>query len=203
MTLEHEKATRIKYQNIVYEVCNLLDTQKYPCPDCDIEDVVPRVRTLLLKTRTTGVLQPWVVTLGLRHQGVLMACVRGCDSVPKEDPTKTLARCLRGTFLQSFDPKPSSFIEHVDDMTLRDRMVTVLSNHDHYPIHYLMHMMHGSEIVGYKWPDGGRVFWRWFYEKLAQCFHLNIETEEQMDARLGACEASFAKQAKDLDFHVS
>ena len=126
MTPEQEKAARIKYQDVVYQLCNLLDTRKQPCPDCSVEQVVPRVRTLLLKTRTTGVLQPWVVTLGLRHQGVLMACVRGCDSVPKEDATKALARCLRGTILRSFDPKPTSFIEHVDDMTLRDRMVAVL-----------------------------------------------------------------------------
>ena len=37
-------------------------------------------------------------------------------------------RCLRGTFLRSFDPKPSSFIEHVDDMTLRDRMVAAFTD---------------------------------------------------------------------------
>ncbi len=143
-----------------------------------------------------SVLQPWVEQLGLRHQGVLMACVRGCDSVPKEDATKALARCLRGVLLNSFDPKPTSFIEHVNDDELRERMVAVLKNHDHYPIHYIMHLMHGSEIIGYKHPRAAvRVMWRWWYMKLAQCFHLNIETEEQLDARLGACEANFAQHA--------
>ena len=142
-----------------------------------------------------SVLKPWVEHLGLRHQGVLMACVRGCDNVPKEDPTKALARCLRGTILNSFDRKPTSFIENVDDVQLRERMIAVLKNHDHYPVHYVMHLMHGSEIVGYKCPAPEAVFWRWFYEKLAQCFHLNIETEAQLDARLGACEARFAAQA--------
>ena len=67
-----------------------------------------------------SVLKEWVTHLGLRHQGVLMACVRGCDNVPKEDPTKALARCLRDVLLNSFDPRPSSFIEHVDDVELRD-----------------------------------------------------------------------------------
>ena len=142
-----------------------------------------------------SVLQPWVERLGLRHQGGLMACVRGCDNVPKEDPTKALARCLRGTILNSFDRKPTSFIENVDDVQLRERMIAVLKNHDHYPVHYVMHLMHGSEIVGYKCPAPEAVFWRWFYEKLAQCFHLNVETEEQLDARLGACEARFAAHA--------
>lgn len=134
--------------------------------------------------------------LGLRHQGVLMACVCGCDSVPKEDATKALARCLRGTFLQSFDPKPSSFIEHVNDNVLRDRMVAILKNLDHYPIHYIMHLMHGSEIVGYKWPNPAAVFWRWFYERLCHCFHVNPETEAALDKRLGAAEDRFAKNAK-------
>ncbi len=34
------------------------------------------------------------------------------------------------------------------------------------------------------------------YRNLAHCFHLNPETEEQMDARLGACEDQFATNAK-------
>ena len=143
-----------------------------------------------------SVLKEWVTHLGLRHQGVLMACVRGCDNVPKEDPAKALTRCLRGVLLNSFAPRPSSFIEHVDDVELRDRMVSVLKNHDHFPVHFIMHLMHGAEIIGYKWPDPAAVFWRWFYEKLAQCFHLNVETETQLDARLGVCEATLAKQAE-------
>ncbi len=144
----------------------------------------------------TSVLQPWVETLGLRHQGVLMACVRGCDSVPKEDATKALARCLRAVLLVSFDPKPSSFIEHVDDQTLYQRMRAVLTNHDHYPVHYLLHLMHGAEIVGYKHPhEGTRNCWRWFYVNLARCFHLFPETEYDLDERLGACETKFAKAA--------
>ena len=82
-----------------------------------------------------------------------MACVRGCDSVPKEDPTKALARCLRAVILRSFDSRPTSFIENVDDVELRERMVAVLKNHDHHPMHYMMHLMHGSEIIGDKWPE--------------------------------------------------
>jgi hypothetical protein len=144
----------------------------------------------------TSVLQPWVEQLGLRHQGVLMACVRGCDSVPKEDPTKLLARCLRAVTLISFDPKPSSFIEHVDDGELKARMVAVLKNHDHYPVHYIMHLMHGAEIIGYKHSDPWiRSRWEWFYINLANCFHLHPEKQTELDQRLGADEGTFAKAA--------
>ena len=247
MTLEQEKATRIKYQNLVYEVCSLLDTRKRPCPDCNIENVVPRLKALLqrvpelertfkhdqmmlevhdhiqdqmkqllladgqpdpkgdlvgaLRTRLRenpqGVLQPWVAALGLRHQGVLMACVRGCDNVPKDDATKLLARCLRAVMLRSFDPKPSSFIEHVASDELGRRMIAVLKNHDHYPLHYLMHLLHGSEIVGYKHPEFPvREGWHWFYVNLATCFHLTPETEAALDERLGADEEKFAAHAR-------
>ncbi len=147
--------------------------------------------------RGRSVLQPWVERLSLRHQGVLMACVRGCDNVPKEDATKALARCLRAVTLVSFDRNPSSFIENVGDTELRDRMMAVLKNHDHYPIHYIMHLMHGAEIVGYKHPDPHtRDCWRWFYTNLVRCLHLLPETEYDLDERLGACEAKFAEAAK-------
>lgn len=144
-----------------------------------------------------SVLQSWVEHLGLRHQGVLMSCVRGCDGVLKEDATKALVHCLRSILLNSFDPNPSSFIEYVDYAELGRRMTAVLKNHDHHPIHYITHLMHGSEIIGYKHPDSEmRKRWCWFYVKLAGCFHLNPETEKQLDARLGACEDAFSERAK-------
>ncbi len=42
-----------------------------------------------------NILKPWTEKLGLRHQGVLMAIIRGCDNAPKEDPAKSLARCIQ------------------------------------------------------------------------------------------------------------
>ena len=89
----------------------------------------------------TSVLKPWVEQLGLRYQGVLMSCVRGCDSVEKNDASKNLARCLRSIVLNSFNENPSSFIENVNDIELQERMVAVLKNHDHYPIHYILHII--------------------------------------------------------------
>jgi hypothetical protein len=144
-----------------------------------------------------SVLQPWVEKLGLRHQGVLMACIRGCDSLPKNDPSKALARCLRAATLVSFDKKPSSFIENVDHDEVARRMTAILKDHDHYPVHYLLHMLHGAEIIAYKHPDHDTaVLWDWFYVKLTHCFHLNPESHEQLDQRLGACEDTFARNAE-------
>jgi hypothetical protein len=144
-----------------------------------------------------NILKPWTEKLGLRHQGVLMAVIRGCDNAPKEDPCKDLARCIRFVLLNSFSSKPSSFIEDVTDSELERRMRAVLVSHDQYPVHYIMHLLHATEIIGYHHPDpfvGSR--WQWFYENLAKCFHLNPETKEQLDDRLGACEDQFARNAE-------
>jgi hypothetical protein len=142
----------------------------------------------------TSVLQPWVAELGLRHQGALMSCVRGCDGLPKNDPTKALTRCLRAVLLVSCDPKPTSFIETVAASELEVRMVAVLKDFDHLPAHYLLHLAQGSEIVGYCHPDPyTRECWCWFCTKLCRCFHLNPETQEQMEGRLNAREDKFAK----------
>ena len=34
--------------------------------------------------------------LGLRHQGVLISAMRGCDTAPRSDPSKVIQRILRG-----------------------------------------------------------------------------------------------------------
>ena len=148
-----------------------------------------------------NILKSWTEKLGLRHQGVLMSVIRGCDNAPKEDPCKSLARCLRFVLLRSFSDKPSSFIENVHDDELRRRMIAVLSSHDEYPIHYIMHLLHATEIIGYHHPDHCvSARWGWFYVNLCKCFHLNPETKGQLDERLGACEDQFASNAR-IDNH--
>lgn len=143
----------------------------------------------------TSVLKPWVEQLGLRYQGVLMSCVRGCDSVEKNDASKNLARCLRSIVLNSFNENPSSFIENVNDIELQERMVAVLKNHDHYPIHYILHIIHSAEIIGYKHPNENiRNQWYWFYREFVHKFHMSPETERQLSYRLEADESSFANQ---------
>lgn len=173
----------------------LKDLLRPECPGIGTDELVSILQARL--EHPHGVLQSWVAALGLRHQGVLMACVRGCDNVPKEDATKLLARCLRAVMLRSFDPRPSSFIENVTAAELGDRMRAVLENHDHYPVHYLLHLAHGAEIIGYKHPDAFiRQQWSWFYIQLARCFHLTPETETALDERLGAPEDKFSAQAR-------
>jgi hypothetical protein len=145
-----------------------------------------------------SVLQDWVQALGLRHQGVLVAAVRGCDSVPKEDPSKAFVRCYRAVVLNSHcgDPaRAKSFIQAVDDIELTRRFLALRGSFDHYPIHYVMHLVHAMEIVGYKHPDiQTGITWTGFYAEMCEKLHLQTESPAQLDERLGADEETFASR---------
>ena len=67
----------------------------------------------------------------------------------------------------------------------RDLMEKVLRNIDSVPHHYIMHLAHGAQILGYKHPDQLRQdFWGQVYCSFVEDLHLNPESEEAMDARL-------------------
>jgi hypothetical protein len=144
-----------------------------------------------------SVVKEWVSTLGLRHQGVLLTCIRGCDTVPKDDPIKTLARAYRERVLHCFcgDPaKARSFIERLTDSELYKMMGMVTKSHDHYPHHYLMHLIHASEIIGYKDREDHQFsFWMQFYVRMCHKMHMTPETEKELDARLEMEEEAFGR----------
>lgn len=144
------------------------------------------------------VLQDWVLELpGLRHQGVLVCAIRGCDTAPKSDVSKSLARCLREVVLNAFvgdSAKAKTFIEKVSDQELLRRMVDFLYSLDQYPLHYVMHVIHASEIVGYfyRGTDSlAQVRWAWFYGAACHKLHMYPETKEQLNARLLKDETEF------------
>jgi len=54
-----------------------------------------------------GVLRPWVRSLPLRFQGVIVTALRGCDGAPKEDSSKSLSRMIRRAVMNPADPRES------------------------------------------------------------------------------------------------
>src|SRR5262245_681192 len=104
----------------------------------------------------TSILQDWVTELGLRHQGVLLTAIRGCDTVPKHHVSKSLARAIRREILNAHcgdASKSSSFIEDFDPVSLSQIMKDFSGDLDSYPLHYVMHVVHAVEIIGYYLPD--------------------------------------------------
>lgn len=144
-----------------------------------------------------SIIQDWACKLGLRHQGVLTTAIRGCDLVPKDDVSKTLVRAFRADLLNAHvgDPhKSRSFIQVIKHEEFIDLSAKFTSNLDHYPLHYVMHLTHAAEIIGYKHPDQNTADrWRILYFTVCKRLHVNPETEAQLDKRLNADEETFAQ----------
>lgn len=143
------------------------------------------------------VLQDWVMRLGLRLQGVLVSAIRGCDTVARHDHSKVLARIYRAEILRSSagDPaKSKSFILWADIPDTVARMKEYLNDCDHMPIHYVMHFVHASEILGYCHPDPERRdMWNSFYLVACNKYHMRPESYEELLNRLGKEEEEFHK----------
>lgn len=145
-----------------------------------------------------SILQPWVEELGLRHQGVLVSAMRGCDIAPRHDPSKIAQRLLRGAVLEPHcgrTGKPMTYIMVEEDYgKWEDLMSPFLHSWDHYPNHYVMHFIHAVEIIGYLGLITIPVFshrWLEFYKRACNLLHLNPETAEELNNRLNKEEAEF------------
>lgn len=150
-----------------------------------------------------SIVQEWACRLGLRHQGVLMTAIRGCDGLEKNHVSKRIARAFRADVLNAHvgDPRKSkSFIQVFDEGVFTDMVEELTGNLDVYPLHYIMHLAHASEILAYKHPDlNTSARWRILYFRICKRLHMNPETEEQLDARLNADEASFAADGNNVN----
>lgn len=143
----------------------------------------------MLTNRRVSVLQDWVTELPLREQGTLLTAVRGCDLTPKY-PLNSLERRLVGfirwAFMNPADPRevdkePGCFFIS----TAPDLRAVKPSALGHYPWHWLSHVMHALEVIGYRHPDNRtRNDAHATYVKLVLSFHLTPESFEQFEARL-------------------
>lgn len=156
--------------------------------------------------KSRSILQDWVQELGMRHQGVLVSSVRGCDTAPKEAGSKALTRYFRSAVLNAHcgDPtKAKSFIEVPDYDMFKAAEERFFAEWDSMPLHFAMHFVHAAEIVGYYHPDqcNGKgsvaALWYNFYLRACKKLHVNSETKAQLDMRLNADEESFGAQQKE------
>ncbi len=134
-----------------------------------------------------SVLQDWVMELPLREQGTLLTCVRGCDLVPKlplDSLPRRLVGSLRHAFMVPCDPRevdatPGCFF--VSEVPT-DWKASELG---HYPQHWISHVMHASEVIGWRHPDpfiGGAFLI--VYRKIVYSLHLVPEDFLDFEARL-------------------
>ena len=141
-----------------------------------------------------SVLQPWVEKLTFMQQSVLITCTRGPDTLEKNHVAKMLLRWFRRCYLYcAFDHKLYTDPYEIGGGSFTGPCIGRLDNAtrkyfqqvDMIPLHFHLHLMHASEILGYKHPDEKTKNWfHSFYRAIVKDMHLNIETEEQMDYRL-------------------
>ena len=135
-----------------------------------------------------SVIKDWVLDLPFTQQALLMLSLRGADGMPKFNAAKEIVHYLRGVVLHpayaNYNGKPEGFMR--GDYDNWERIVKALFiDIDSYPMHFLMHLFHAAEVVGYNHPDEEiSVCWLSFYFYACQNLHINPETKEQLDERL-------------------
>lgn len=145
----------------------------------------------VLTNEKKSVLQDWVMALPLREQGTLLTAVRGCDDEPKQwiatgvadSAGRRLTAFIRWCFMNPADPRevdiPGAFFQS------RPLLPFKPSEFGHLPEHWYAHVMHALEVVAYRHPEVEvRTVALFLYAKLVHNLHLNIETEDQFEARL-------------------
>lgn len=141
-------------------------------------------------TERNSVLQGWVEWLPLREQGTLLTAVRGCDLAPKDpnnllSPERHLTAWIRWCFLnpadvREVDHSPGCWFRSTPPPNFRPSSVS------HYPFHWIGHVMHALEVVGYRHPDASVAARASdLYRSIARGMHLTPETFEEYESRLG------------------
>lgn len=144
---------------------------------CSIESM----NTLQAKN-SSSVLQPWTSKLTWKQQTVLMCALRGCDMSEKNDLSKHFIRFLRNSFLNNAGTSESDFMKSKID---KGMIYDFSKEFDKYPIHFLLHLIHAYEIIGYEHPDEEIASTALhFYTTMVQAFHMNLESEQEMRIRL-------------------
>lgn len=140
------------------------------------------------KSKSESVLHDWVHELPFQMQALLLTSMRGPDGCSKDNSAKCIVRYLRGAVI-----KPAGNWSGQNDndfmwgnyLGFDKRIKDFWNDHDEYPHHFIMHLVHCAQVVGYKHTDKVvATLWNRFYLYACDAFHMNPEEEEQMDERL-------------------
>lgn len=139
------------------------------------------------ETMTDSVVKEWISEIPYKMQVVLLSALRGCDCLPKEDVSKIIIRAFRSVMLypvvENFNN--AGMFMSVDEKTLYGALYKFYDHLDHYPNHFVTHLMHAMEIVGYKHPDiKVRDLWLSAYIGCCNGMHIRPERQCDLDERL-------------------
>lgn len=133
-------------------------------------------------------MRDWVMQLPLREQGAMLVATRGCDSAPKfplESVERRLTAAIRYAVMvphdeREVDAAPGCFMVSVPPMDLKLAML------EHYPMHWVMHVVHACEGLGYRHPvEAVANGWLVLYWRAVRSLHLEPESRDAYISRLG------------------
>lgn len=139
--------------------------------------------------RIESVLHDWVCELPFQMQALLLTAMRGPDENNKYNAAKAVIRYLRGSVIKPAGDwsgkNDNDFMWGEYILKFGEYSEAFWADHDEYPHHFIMHLIHCAELVGYKHPNRCvRECWENFYLTACEAFHMNPETMNQMDERL-------------------
>jgi hypothetical protein len=154
--------------------------------------------TLILTYQS--VIQNWLILLPMMQQTVLLSALRGPDGMAKVNIGKNICRHIRRVVLvdasqvqvdrcgTSMVLKQTSFMGPEDDPgneIFAYDVACFIRDWDCLPFHFVMHILHAVEIIGYHHPDEAeRDKWGMFYAEMCDALHLGAESVERLDFRL-------------------
>lgn len=162
--------------------------------------VTPTTRKVVgitMKENDRSVQPEWMKRLPFQQQSVLFLAGRGPDGIEKHHPCKAVHVAYRATIFLAgkygraleWGERADTFMSldvFADELRWSSAVDDFFGAWDSLPAHYVKHLMHGVQILGFKHPDPRfRSRWNAFYQRLVTEFHLAPETESEMDRRLG------------------
>lgn len=141
------------------------------------------------KTKTyESVLHDWVCELPFQMQALLCTAMRGPDENNKFNAAKSIIRYLRGVVLKpagEWHGHNDNDFMWADYGKFKSYADEFWQDHDEYPHHFIMHLVHCAEVVGRKHPEPYiAAMWLNFYLTACHSFHMNPELSEELDERL-------------------
>ena len=137
---------------------------------------------------TNSIISNWISTLSFKQQAYLLMLIRNCDIVDYDDPSRVLVNEYRKVIFKSIVPVNDidELSTENEDRDFRKLISKICMNCNKYPLNFYKSLLTCSQIIGHKHPDF-KTKKRWFdvYVRLCQRINLHIETEEDLDIRLG------------------
>lgn len=131
------------------------------------------------------VLQPWLEEIPIRMQSTLLLSLRGPDT-HRAPEIKKVQRWMRGlTFKPGNPANVTEFMTSTADLPKLEEKGPLARELEFCTQHFYSHLMHGLEVIAYRYPDGGIRAEAWgLFNGMCDLFHLKRESWENFEARL-------------------